>query len=282
MMKGRQKFGVGSLNDSRILFLVAVWGIMMGAAYGQFGLPIDKLFQGDKEKKESGGGPNIQNVGGISLKEELDIGGSLAIEIAAKQGGVLKNEALTRRVALIGKALVLYSTRPQLPWTFMVLNNSNVNAFSCPGGYVFVTKGLLDTCTSDAQIAGVLAHEICHVTGRHALKIVAGKETAGLGGEALGIIGSLAGAPDIPGLDSMIGGLGKTIIDKGYGPGREAEADKGGTQLLYDTGFPPPTLRDYLAKLKTEQETFPTHPSTEKRVQIINEYMEENGLVSGN
>jgi hypothetical protein len=79
-----------------------------------------------------------------------------------------KNE-LTAYVSVVGKNLARYSTRPELPWTFGVIDSEGPNAFSAPGGYVIVTTGLLRTLNNEAQLAGVLAHEIAHVTLRHAL-----------------------------------------------------------------------------------------------------------------
>lgn len=63
----------------------------------------------------------------------------------------------------------LQSARPHLPWTFVVLDDKGYNAFAAPGGYVFVTKGLIDSCADEAELAGILAHEITHVTAKHHL-----------------------------------------------------------------------------------------------------------------
>jgi beta-barrel assembly-enhancing protease len=241
--------------------------------FGQFGL--DRI--GDVIKGVEGGKKLAKGSTGISQKEELDIGGSLAAEIASNQGGILKDSAVTKRVALIGKALTLYSTRPNLPYTFAVLDNSEINAFSCPGGYVLVTKGLVDSCSNDQQLAGVLAHEIAHITRRHSLKLIARDEAFKGGTE----IFSAATGGDFSGYDDLVSKGVNTLLHKGFDPATEFDADLHGTRLIYDTGFPPPTLRDYLAKLKSESKPFSTHPPTDHRVDRLDEYLKKSGMVSG-
>jgi predicted Zn-dependent protease len=249
---------------------------MLGSnAMAQFGL--DKI--GDVIK----GGENVKKVAkgvdGVSLEEELDMGGSLALEIASRKGGILKDATMTKRVAVIGKALTLYCTRPTLNFTFAILDNPEVNAISSPGGYVFVTKGLVDACKSDTQLAGVLAHEIAHVTRRHALKLVADKQrNQGL----LGLGSMAAGGSDYGLIDGLVGKVVVTMIEDGLPAKDEFDADLYGSLLAYDTGFPPRTLRDYLQGLAKKKEgTFSTHPKTEERVEKLDEKLKEKGLVSG-
>jgi beta-barrel assembly-enhancing protease len=249
----------------KIFLPIVIFIAASSVTFAQFqipGLPVDP---GDVIKG-AGGAKKIAKGGlGISLKEELDIGGSLAVEIAAKYGGILKDAEQTKRVAIIGKALAQYCTRPELPWMFAILDNPTVNAFSCPGGYVFVTKGLLDSCKNDNQLASVLAHEIAHVSERHALRAIAGKE----GTQGLIEVGSVISGNNIGGFDDLVEKGMNSILDKGYEPRREFDADRLGTRLLYDTGFPPKTLRDYLSSLKTDEPPFSNHPSTEDRVERL-------------
>ena len=261
------------------------WCTMIGGAvlccasitFAQFGgFNIGDAIKGGENAKKI-----IKGAAGVSLNEELDVGGSLALEIASKKGGILKNQALTERVATIGKALTLYCTRPELHFTFAVLDNPEINAFACPGGYVFVTKGLVDSCKNDQQLASTLAHEIAHVTRRHALKLISGKElTQGL----LGAGSMAAGGSDYGVIDGAVTTIAENIIDKGLPKGDEYDADKYGTRLSYDAGFPPRTLRDYLESLrqKSDDTTFSTHPKLQDRVERLDEYMKESGLVPEN
>jgi predicted Zn-dependent protease len=216
-----------------------------------------------------------KGVAGISLQEELDKGGSLACEIAAKNGGLVKDAALTKRIAIIGKALAIYSTRPELPWVFGVLDSDDINGVSAPGGYVFISKGLIKSCKNDSQIASVLAHEIAHVTQRHALKVIAGKQgTSGAAKVALGF------APvNLYGADGALSKTFSSIVTGGLPKGDEYDADKVGTQLAYDTGFPPRTLRDFLESLKGQEEdhAFSHHPKIEDRVDRLDDQLKEMG-----
>lgn len=251
--------------------MILLFGV--ATAFAQFG----GFDIGDIVKGGQGAAKVAKGAAGIGLKEERAMGGSLAVEIAAKQGGILKDEALTKRVATIGQALTLYCTRPDLKFTFAVLDNPGVNAFSAPGGYVFVTKGLVAMCKNDNELAGVLAHEIAHITRRHALKLISRNETF----KGLGEMGSAAGG-NYTGYDDLLAGTLTTILEKGFDPATEFDADQHGTLLMYDTGFPPKTLRDFLAKLKAgegDDRPFSTHPPTGHRIERLDEYIKENGLV---
>jgi len=242
-------------------------GMTARAQFGGFDI-------GDAIKGAEGGSKLAKGIAGISLEEELSVGGSLAVEIATRKGGILKDPALTRRVAVIGKALTLYCTRPDLNFTFAILDNPEINAFSCPGGYVFVTKGLVTSCKSDHELAGVLAHEIAHITRRHALKLIAGKEMF----KGAMQIGAVAGAgTDYARFDDLIGQVGETILDKGLPKSEEYDADREGTLLVYQTGFPPRTLRDYLAALgkKDAPDVFSTHPRIADRVERLDEEIDK-------
>jgi predicted Zn-dependent protease len=103
--------------------LLVAWGIL---AFDFKSLNLQKL--ADDSKKV------LHGATGIGLKEEQTIGGSVAVEIVARYGGLVRDEAITKRVNLVGKSLAYYSARPELTYRFGVLNSTNVNAFSAPGG----------------------------------------------------------------------------------------------------------------------------------------------------
>ncbi len=108
-----------------------------------------------------------------SEEEEYALGGAIALNWVQRGGGLVpldKNEKLVRYLNVVGKNLGAQSSRPLLRWTFGILQTEDsFNALSAPGGYVFVTLGLLRGVENEAQLAGVLAHEIAHVTGKHVL-----------------------------------------------------------------------------------------------------------------
>jgi predicted Zn-dependent protease len=146
-----------------------------------------------------------------------------------------------------------------------------VNAISTPGGYVFVTKGALLACKDDNQLAAIIAHEIAHVTRRHALKLIARNE----GLKGMTELASIAGGSNVGAFDDLIGKTLKTILEKGFDPETECDADRHGTLLLYDAGFTPTLLRDFLAELakQSDGKNFSTHPATSERVEKLDEYI---------
>ena len=97
----------------------------------------------------------------------------------------MKNEALQRYVNRVGRWLTLHTERPGLPWHFGVLDHPNVNAFAAPGGYIFVTRGLVEKMHSEAELAGVLAHEIAHVLRKHHLNAIQKAAGTGMVADAL-------------------------------------------------------------------------------------------------
>jgi len=147
--------------------------VLMLAATAGVGLAQFSLNGFDPFKAAKDVGKVVKGTAGIGLKEESSIGGSVAIEIVARFGGLWKDIAATQRVNLVGKSLARYCDRQELDFKFGILNSDTINAFSAPGGYVFITKGLYDLVgANDDELAGVLGHEITHVTRRHALKII--------------------------------------------------------------------------------------------------------------
>ena len=110
----------------------------------------------------------LQSVEGMTEAQEADLGRQMAALLL--QGKPLDPTAeLQRYINLLGRWISLQSSRPHLPWAFVVVDESDFNAYSAPGGHVFVTRGLVDRCTDEAELAGILAHEIAHVTQRHHL-----------------------------------------------------------------------------------------------------------------
>ncbi|MGL4808644.1 MAG: M48 family metalloprotease, partial [Giesbergeria sp.] len=110
----------------------------------------------------------LQSIESMTDAQEADIGRQMAALLL--QGKPLDPTAeLQRYINLLGRWISLQSSRPDLPWIFVVVDESDFNAYSAPGGHVFVTRGLVDRCTDEAELAGILAHEIAHVTQRHHL-----------------------------------------------------------------------------------------------------------------
>ena len=106
----------------------------------------------------------------LSEEEEQGIGNREHPKIIEQFGGIYKNESLQNYVDSLGKFLVSTTETPKKKFTFTILNTPIINAFALPGGYIYLTRGLIYLCQNEAQLAGVIAHEIGHITGRHSAK----------------------------------------------------------------------------------------------------------------
>ncbi len=223
--------------------------------------------------------PNAERVTGLTLDEEIKLGDSVSIEIVSRYGGVWRDKVATQRVNLVGRTLAKFAKRDSLDWRFGLLDSDAINAFSAPNGRVFITKGLYKLLANDDELAGVLAHEIGHIDRRHAAKIVGGAQTGKVVGGVLaksasdeaGGLSQLAPADQL--LEKGVNGLVEMYFIKGYGSGREYEADEAGYELAKATGFDPNGLRIALEKVeantKRAKETFNTHPKTKDRLKKL-------------
>jgi len=262
----------GRLVNATVLVLSLVLAPVASAA----GFPgLDKIKElGDKADKISDtadkGSRVIKGATGLSLEEELAIGDTVALEILNRYGGLWRDEAATRRVNVIGRALARYADRQDLIWRFGILNSDALNAFSAPGGRVFITRALYQSLQTDDELAGALGHEIEHVDRRHALKIIAR-------GELYGGVSDLVSdrSKDYAQLETVVGSITKELFEKGFDPGTEFDADKHGRRLARTTGFAPGGLRAVIEMLKARQdanktaEVFSTHPPPAERLKKL-------------
>ena len=234
----------------------------------------------DTTKKVTDTGKDVAKIAkgvlGIGPEEERLIGESVAAEIIGRHGGVLRDETITRRVNVLGRALAFYSSRPALDWRFAVLDSPSINGFSAPGGFVFLTRGLYEkVASSDDALAAVLAHEIAHVTERHALKIIARGEFI-TGTSTLALKHSQDAAyvqSQLREFDTGIAELARTILEKGFDSKTELSADKSGRALAVTVGYAPGALRQILIQLQQAKgdpkQTFSTHPPLAERIKNL-------------
>ncbi len=253
-------------------------GVTAFAAFDLGGLTkgLDTVKKGLDTAKDAA---KIAKVAGIGPKEERAIGDSTALEIISRYGGLVRDDDIMRRVNLVGLALARSSDRPDLEWRFGVLASDTVNAFSAPGGYVFITRALYEQAGSDEVLAGILAHEIAHITRRHALKIVERNEAAsGAKSQLLKRSGDAREASaQVQQINSVLGqdlsGMLKTMFVNGFDAPTEFEADKVGRQLAVTNGFAPGGLRAALQQLQARGENrrtmFSAHPPLAERLKRL-------------
>ena len=178
----------------------------------------------------------------LSEAEELAIGQQQDQEIR-REMGVYDDANLQRYVSEIGQELASHSHRPNLPWTFTIVDVPAINAFALPGGYVYVTRGLLAYLDDESELAGVLGHEIGHVTARHAAQAYTRQAQANLGLMILSIF-----VPSTqPFTDLSATGLGVLFLR--HGREAELEADRLGVEYGSGAGYDPTGVPRFLATL---------------------------------
>lgn len=212
-----------------------------------------------------------QSVDNIDEPREIEIGRQLAAVLLGSKP-LHRDVALQRYVNRLGRWIALQSTRPQLPWTFGVLDDPGFNAFAAPGGYVFVTKGLVDR-VDEAELAGILAHEITHVTGKHHLQALSAKARSGLATQLIAsqLRSNLGGA-----ISAQMLALGRDLYSSGLDQGDEFESDRLGVALAARAGFDPYGLPAVLQQLRTAAPenplftlTLSTHPPAQQRLEQL-------------
>jgi len=233
----------------------------------------------DVSKAVSGVSKAVSAARGVSDKEEIAVGKEVAANLAARYG-TLEDPALIKYLNLIGQALVPYCGRTGLSYHFAVLNTKQINAFAAPGGYIFITRGILETAKDEGQLAGVIAHEIAHVAHRHIAKEIRKANVIGAGVD-------LTEATSKSGHEAMdqVTQFSTDLLFKGLSRDDEREADLSGTKNLSDAGYQPGALKSFLAILtrknpddKSLTVLNKTHPRPEDRIQSIDAYLNASGL----
>ena len=210
-----------------------------------------------------------QSIEQIDEPREIQIGQQLSAMLLGSKP-LLQDTATQRYVNQLGRWISLQSARPSLPWTFAVLDDPGFNAFAAPGGYIFVTKGLMDRVADESELAGILAHEIVHVTSKHHLIALNKAARAGLLTQAI----SSQLRNDVGGLLSgQLLALGRNMYTKGLDQGDELEADRSGVALAARAGFDPYGLLAVLQQLRAAAPddalfalSLSTHPPAQLRL----------------
>lgn len=236
-----------------------------------------KLDSNDKEKKEATEPKSADGQFPINLKkpsksEEIQLGREIAGNLLGA-APLVKDEALQEYVNQVGRWVASQSERPDLPWHFGVIDSDDLNAFAAPGGYIMITKGLYRKLENEAQLAGVLGHEIAHVVKKHHLKLLQKSQLldfgAGLLGEKLG--------KDNQTVQKVIGS-GAEIFARGLDKDAEFEADRMGLVLATRAGYEPYGLPEVLQTIgevgKNDGSVallFKTHPAPNDRLARLGE-----------
>ncbi|MGI8542840.1 MAG: M48 family metallopeptidase, partial [Aridibacter sp.] len=204
---------------------------------------------------------------GGSREKEIALGRQLAAQVE-QQAKMVEDPMITEYVNRVGQNIVLNSDA-KIPFTIKVIDSDEVNAFALPGGFFFVNKGMIVAADNEAELAGVMAHEIAHVTARHAM------ENSGKG--SLINYGLLAGIIFTGGIGGAIlqntAGIGQALAFLSFSRGAEREADSLGVQYLYAAGYDPTAMSTMFEKLASKNKKkpgtisklFKSHPQSVNR-----------------
>lgn len=209
----------------------------------------------------------------IDEPEEIQIGQGFAATLLGARP-LAADPHLQRYVNALGRWLALQTERPDLPWTFAVLEDPGFNALATPGGYIFVTRGLIDRMHNESELAGVLAHEIGHVLRKHYLKGVKQDAVGSLIGSA---VTAKAGNSEVKaGLVSMF----KNVYKNGLSKDDEFEADRIGVVVAARAGYDPfglPSVIQMLEGQSAQDQSFSlmlkTHPAPAERLERLDRLM---------
>lgn len=208
---------------------------------------------------------------------ENSIGNSAVDSVLTKYPLYTRNPEIVRYVASVGAKMVNQTNRTDLDWRFYVVDSPQMNAFALPGGHVFITTGALRNLKSEAELAGVLGHEIAHIEKRHSVKqlqktlLAQGIAIAALGGESAGL--------------QVAGQLAIGIAMNGYSRSHEEESDERGAELAYKAGYDPKGLVGFFETLKHGRPDSPewlewasSHPRTGDRIENVQKHIDQKGL----
>ena len=238
-------------------------------------LSAPSAFADDKKKDPDAIGDRdvSSGVNFYSLEHEIAMGKQLAQEVE-RQAKIIDDPVIAEYVNRVGQNIVLNSDA-KVPFTIKVLDTEEVNAFALPGGFFFVNSGLILKAETEAELAGVMAHEIAHVACRHGTRNASKAEMMQIGAIAGSIfLGGWTGYAIYQGM-----GLAIPMGYLAFSRAAEREADYYGLQYMYKSGYDPTAFVDFFEKLQTMQKkkpgsvskVFATHPMNDDRIKAAQE-----------
>jgi Zn-dependent protease with chaperone function len=207
----------------------------------------------------------------FSAQEESQAGQQAAADVAKQLPLLPESDPVTKYVQKLGQDLAAHAPGEKWPYTFRVVNQKEINAFALPGGPIFVNLGTIQAADNEAQLAGVMAHEISHVVQRHGTRAASKQMAAQL---PLAILGGVMGKGALSQM-AQLGisfGVGSYFLKNSRSA--ESEADLLGTDIMYDTGFDPHQMAVFFAKLEEEggsrgPQFLSDHPNPGNRAQAV-------------
>jgi predicted Zn-dependent protease len=238
---------------------------------------MGQISKEDKEKIDRMALDSEKAARPMTEQEEYYVGRAVAATILGKYR-VYRNERLTRYINEVGQAVALASDRPFTygGYRFAVLDTDEVNALACPGGIVFITRGILKRAQNEEELSAILAHEVGHVNHKDGLGTIQRARWVQvvtlLGSEAAKKVSGAELAKLVSLFEGSVNDVVKTLVVSGYSRDQEAAADLSAMTFMYRAGYDPYGLSDYLGKLTKEQTggagqgLFATHPGMTERL----------------
>lgn len=207
-------------------------------------------------------GAQVIQLSNVSERQEVDIGKQINQQLANSQVKLYRNSQVNSYVEQIGRRLSANSDRPDIPYTFQVVEDDSLNAFATLGGFIYVNTGLLKAAENEAELAGVMAHEIGHIGGKHLLKQMRQRAIAGGLATAAGLDRNTAVAIGVD-----------LAVNRPRSRGDEYDADKRGLRTLTRSGYAQSGMVSFMQKLLKKSSSVPaflsTHPATGDRIQAL-------------
>lgn len=254
-----------------VLFLCMIPAVAYGEELGQ------GLLKGAGKLLEESTGQKFSELSGVvsapaSNDEETAVGRQIAGDLLGA-APLVKDKALQKYVNLVGRWVASQSERPDLAWHFGVIDSGDINAFAVPGGYIFVTRGLYQLLDNEAQLAGVLAHEVAHVVRKHHYRIIQQAKVVDFGSRLL----TQKAGQDNQLVQKLIGS-GAEIVARGLDKNAEYEADRMGVVLTARAGYDQYAFVEVLQQMghySKEDDSvkllFKTHPQPDDRLKHLDE-----------
>jgi predicted Zn-dependent protease len=248
----------------RLLVLACALLVAAAPAQAQFNINLNRLLDVGKNVKKA--------ATDVDEKEEIEIGRDMAARLLGA-APLAADDALQRYVNNVGRWLAAQTERPGLPWHFGVLEAPQLNAFATPGGHIFVTRGLVARMQNEAELAGVLAHEIAHVLRKHHLKAIQKTAQLELANTALG---SFARQDERSNRREKLLSAGSELFARGLDKDDELEADRLGVVIAARAGYDAYGLPAVLQTLQAMNPAdsglalmFKTHPAPAERLDAL-------------
>lgn len=258
-----------------LLPVALLWAVTLPAFAIDLGTLVDRQARDQLAREALGIRTDQANPNDVAIPLAGDMSDAdeerLGREISGRLLGAARlvdDAALQRYVNLVGRNVAARSSRPDIHWTFGVIESPAVNAFAAPGGYVFVTRGLYALLQNEAELAGVLGHEIAHVTGRHHVKLMQKQRAVAKGQE---LLAKKAGGDTARALL----GNGAEIYARSLDKHTEYEADRVGVVYAARAGYDPYALAAVLDRIGAEGNTdrftllYKTHPLPAERLTAL-------------